>query len=238
MKTKSKPKSKAKLNEHKVIAKVNKSKINYPIVFAISFVIITFAIGALFYNNLPSNIIMHWGLDGNADGTTAKEFGLFLIPLLMTGLLILLYFLPKIDPLRKNINEFRHEYHAFIAVISGFFLYIQLIMIILNLGFNLDIRQLLVPAFAILIYSTGSLIKKAKRNFFIGIRTPWTISSDVVWDRTHNKAGKLFKASAILSLIGLIIPELAFFFIIVPLLLASLGVIIYSYIEYKKENKE
>ena len=238
MKTKSKPKSKAKLNEHKVIAKVSKPKINYPIVFAISFVIITFAIGALFYNSLPSNIIMHWGLDGNADGTTTKEFGLFLIPLLMTGLLILLYFLPKIDPLRKNINEFRHEYHTLLAVISGFFLYIQLIMIILNLGFNLDIRQLLVPAFAILIYSTGALIKKAKRNFFIGIRTPWTISSDVVWDRTHNKAGKLFKASAILSLIGLIIPELAFFFIIVPLLLASLGVIIYSYVEYKKENKE
>ncbi len=238
MKNTKKPRKLLKNLKQETKVKETKPKINYPIAFAISFIIIAFILSFLYYNDLPSSIITHWGINGNADGYSPKDFGLFLLPLLLTGVIILLYFLPKIDPLKKNINEFRTEYHTLIAVISGFFLYLQIVIIITNLGMNFDIRQLLVPAFAILIYSTGSLIKKAKRNFFIGIRTPWTISSDLVWEKTHNKAGKLYKASAILCLIGLFIPETAFFFMIVPLLLASLGVIIYSYIEYKKENKK
>jgi uncharacterized membrane protein len=224
-------------NQQKTKKKEIKSKINYPIAFAIIFIIVAFILSFLYYNDLPNSIITHWGINGNADGYAPKEFGLFFLPVLLTGIIILLYFLPKIDPLRENINEFRTEYHTLIAVISGFFLYIQIIIIIINLGMNFDIRQLLAPAFAVLIYSIGALIKKTKRNYFIGIRTPWTISSDLVWSKTHKKAGALYKASAILCLIGLFIPEIAFFFIIVPLLLASLGVIIYSYIEYKKEEK-
>lgn len=238
MKSKPKTRTITKNIKQKANFKENKLKVNYPILLALSFVVIAFIISALFYSSLPNSIITHWGLMGNADGYTPKEMGLFIVPVLMIGLIILLYLVPKIDPLRKNIDEFRTEYHLLIAVISGFFLYLQIVIISLNLGLNFDIRQLLVPAFAVLIYSTGALIKKAKRNFFIGIRTPWTISSDIVWEKTHNKAGKLYKASAILCLIGLFIPEVAFFFMIVPLLLASLGVIIYSYIEYKKENNK
>lgn len=215
----------------------NTKKPNYRILLAISYIIIAFILSILFYNFIPDPMITHWGLNGEANGYTPKEAGIWFVPLVMTGILIILYYVPKLDPLSKNIDGFRKEYHTLIAVITGFFLYLQIISIALNLGINLDIRQLLSPAFAALVYSTGSLIKRTKRNFFIGIRTPWTLNSDLVWEKTHNKAAKLFKASAILSLIGLFVPELAFFFIIVPLLLASLGVIIYSYIEYKKETK-
>ncbi len=239
MKSKTKPKKRiSPVNQKNAAKETVKQKPNYSILVSISCVVITFIISALFYNSLPSSIITHWGLMGNPNGYTPKEFGLFIIPLLMSGILVLLYFIPKIDPLKRNIDEFRKEYHMLIAVIMGFFLYLQIIIIIANLGITLDIRQLLVPAFAVLIYSTGALIRKTKRNFFIGIRTPWTISSDAVWEKTHAKAGKLFKASAILCLIGLFIPELAFFFMILPLLLASLWVVIYSYLEYKKENKQ
>jgi uncharacterized membrane protein len=238
MKTKPKQKKLARTSTAKLPEiKMTKPKTNYPMLIAISLVVITFILTLLYFDSLPDNIITHWNLNGNADGYTQKGFGLFIVPLMISGLIILLYFIPKIDPLQKNINEFRTEYHTLIAVICGFFLYLQIVIITLNLGMNFDIRILLSPAFAVLIYSTGVLIRKAKRNFFIGIRTPWTISSDSVWNKTHKKAGQLFKASAILSLIGLFIPEMAFFFIIVPLLLASLGVIIYSYFEYKKETK-
>lgn len=231
-KTKQKPKQKTANTPL-----THNKKPNYRILLAISYIIIAFIISILFYPLIPNQMITHWGLNGEANGFTPKEIGVWFVPLLMTGLLIILYYVPKLDPLTKNIDSFRKEYHTLIAVITGFFLYLQIISIALNVGINLDIRQLLPPAFAVLIYSTGSLIKRAKRNFFIGIRTPWTLNSDLVWEKTHTKAAKLFKASAILSLIGLFIPELAFFFIIVPLLLASLGIIIYSYIEYKRETK-
>jgi uncharacterized membrane protein len=229
MKTKKNPESIKQIKETR--------QRNYPILFSISFVITAFALSILFYNFLPENIITHWGLNGEANGFTPKEGGILFIPLIMTGLLVLLYFLPKIDPLRKNIEDFKGEYHKMILTMTAFFLYLQLVLIILNLGFVFDIRQLLAPAFSGLIYSIGILIRKAKRNFLIGIKTPWTLNSDKVWEKTHLKASNLFKASAILSLIGITVPELAFFFMIIPILTASAWVIIYSYLEYKKEEK-
>ena len=113
--------------------------------------------------------------------------------------------------------------------------YLHIVTLLLNLGFKLDIRQLIAIGFALIFYSIGILMKKTKRNFFIGVKTPWTLSSDTVWEKTHNQASKLFKASAILALIGLITPNLSLFFIIVPIIISSIFIIIYSYIEYKKE---
>jgi uncharacterized membrane protein len=79
-------------------------------------------------------------------------------------------------------------------------------------------------------------MEKTKRNWFIGIRTPWTISSDIVWDKTHKIGGKLFKISGIIALVGIASGKYAIFFIIIPLIFTALYTIIYSYLEYTKET--
>lgn len=232
-KTKKTPQTQSTPNNKKL-----SKNLNYQIILSISLIIISFALSALFYNTLPETIITHWGIEGNPDGFSPKETGLLLTPTLAIAILILLYFIPKLDPLKKNIDLFEKDYHNIILIMTAFLTYIHLITLILNLGFNLDIRQLISPAFALIFYSMGNLMKKAKRNFFIGIRTPWTLNSDNVWEKTHKKASKLFKASAILSLIGIIQPSLSFFFILIPIILTSIGIVIYSYLEYKKEEKQ
>jgi uncharacterized membrane protein len=80
-------------------------------------------------------------------------------------------------------------------------------------------------------------MEKAKKNWFVGIRTPWTLSSENVWEKTHKIGAKLFKAAGITALLGVLAPAYSFFFILGPILAASLYLVLYSYLEYRKEKK-
>jgi uncharacterized membrane protein len=93
------------------------------------------------------------------------------------------------------------------------------------------------PAFAILFYYTGILIENAKRNWFIGIRTPWTMSSDKVWDKTHKVGGKLYKIAGVVTLLAIFFETYAIYIIVVPLIMVSIYTVVYSYFEYQKEIK-
>ena len=94
---------------------------------------------------------------------------------------------------------------------------------------------MMVPAFSALFYLAGVMLSKAKRNWFIGIRTPWTLSSDRVWDKTHRLGAKLFKASAIIGLFGIVFINYAFVLMIAPVLASAVISIVYSYMEYNRK---
>ncbi len=81
------------------------------------------------------------------------------------------------------------------------------------------------------------MMEKARQNWFIGVRTPWTLSSEVVWDKTNRLAGKLFKGAGVLAALGVIFPEYAILLILVPVILAAIYPVIYSYREYQLELK-
>ncbi|MCD6528067.1 SdpI family protein [bacterium] len=100
--------------------------------------------------------------------------------------------IPKIDPLKKNLEKFRNYFERFFILLFLFLFYLYLLTIFWNLGLRFYIGQAMIPALAILFYYCGVLLEKAKRNWFIGIRTPWTLSSDEVWDKTHQLGGRLF----------------------------------------------
>jgi hypothetical protein len=80
------------------------------------------------------------------------------------------------------------------------------------------------------------MVENAKRNWFIGIRTPWTLSSDSVWDKTHKLGGKLFKVSGIIALFGVIFPLFAFYLVIVPVISVAFYTMLFSYLEFRKEE--
>jgi uncharacterized membrane protein len=84
----------------------------------------------------------------------------------------------------------------------------------------------------------GILTENAERNWFIGIRTPWTLSSERVWKRTNRLGGKLFRIAGITAAFGAFFPEFAIYFILVPVIAVAGFSIIYSYMEYQKEIKE
>jgi uncharacterized membrane protein len=97
-------------------------------------------------------------------------------------------------------------------------------------------NPMIIPALAILFFYLGILVENTKRNWFIGIRTPWTLSSDKIWDKTHKFGGKLFKIGALVSLIGIFFKDLGFLFVLVPIFLISIYLIVYSYLEFRKSK--
>jgi uncharacterized membrane protein len=104
-----------------------------------------------------------------------------------------------------------------------------------NTGSRFNFTTAIVPAMAVLFFCVGAFLKNLKRNWFMGIRTPWTLSSDVVWDKTHQLSGKLFKAAAIISLLGLFFQSnVVIFLIIIPVILAAVISVVYSYLLYRK----
>ncbi len=203
----------------------------------IGIILLSFAISIYFYPLMPDRIASHWNAKGEVDGYMSKFWGLFLMPLISTGLFFLFVLIPKIDPLKANIGQFRKFYDDFVVLVVFFLFYIYLLTIFWNNGFRFNIIQFLAPAFGILFYYTGILLENAKRNWFIGIRTPWTLSDEKVWEKTHKIGGKLFKIVGIISLFGIFFQNYAIIFILAPVVLVVIYTFIYSYLEYQKELK-
>lgn len=197
-------------------------------------IIITIAIGAYFYPMLPDTIVSHWGSSGEPNGYSSKLFIMILIPILMVGIWFLMEFLPRIDPMKKNVAKFIGYYDIIKLIVVGLLAYVYIISIIWNLGFEYNMGMLLGPAFAFMLYCIGMTLDKTKRNWFIGIRTPWTLSSDVVWDKTHKFGSKAFKITAIIVLLSIFVPDYTFIVLTVSLLSMVIIVFAYSYFEFKK----
>ena len=202
----------------------------------VTIILLSFAIAGYFYPQMPERMASHWNAMGDVDGYMSKFWGLFLVPFISLGLSALLLVIPKIDPLKANIEKFKRYYYGFVSLLLIFLLYIYLLTILWNLGLRFNMVQLLAPALGVLFYFCGVLIEKAKRNYFIGIRTPWTLSNEKVWDKTHLIGGRLFKTVGLVALLGVFFQKYAIFFVLVPVVLVSLFTIVYSYFEYQKER--
>ena len=169
-------------------------KLNKAVVVIVTLVLVFFTLAGAFYPFMPEVMASHWNAKGEADGTMSRFWGLFLFPLFSLVITALLLIIPKIDPLKANIQTFKGYYYGFIIAFLVYFLYIYVLTLVWNLCWKFDFIQMIIPAVGILMFIAGVLISKAKRNFFIGIRTPWTLSNDEAWSKTHCFGGTLFKA--------------------------------------------
>ncbi len=199
-------------------------------------ILISFLISIYFYPRMPEKIASHWNAQGQVNGYTSKFWGLFLIPFLLSGLALFFIAIPRIDPLKANIEKFRKYYDGFIILFFIFMLLIQFQVIFWNVGVKISPNIVLPIGAGLLFFYAGILCENAKRNWFIGIRTPWTLSSDRIWEKTHKIGGKLLKLAGIISLNGIFLQKYAIFFIIVPAILVSVYTIIYSYFEYQRDT--
>ncbi len=198
-------------------------------------ILLSFAMAIYLYPQMPELMASHWNAAGQVDGYMPKFWGLFLMPLISLGMLGLFLAIPGIDPKRRNIEKFRPHYDRFVAIIIGFMLYIYILTILWPLGYTFNMIVMLVPAFSLIFYYAGVLMEHAKQNWFIGIRTPWTLSNEKVWDKTHKLGGKLFKAAAIIGLAGLLLQDYAIWFVLIPVIFVAAYTIAYSYVEFQKE---
>ncbi len=198
-------------------------------------IILSLIIGIYFYPKMPDQIASHWNIQNEVDGYMSRFWGVFLVPIIIIAISALFIFIPKLDPLKKNIVSFQDEFDKFSLIILLFLFYIYLLTLIWNLGIYFSLGKFVIVGVAIIIYYAAILIGKSKRNYFIGIRTPWTLSSDNVWDKTHKLGEKVFKLAAVLMLVSLFI-ENSFLFILIIILIMVFIPIIYSYRFFREEK--
>ena len=215
-----------------VKAKVCKSRAVYW--FALALILLSFLLAIFLYPRMPEQMVSHWNARGEPDDYMSKFWGLFLMPFISLGILVLFMVIPKIDPLRHNIEKFRKYFDWFVLLLLVFLFYIYVLSIVWNLGHVFNMSRALIPALGFLFFYIGVLVEKAKRNWFVGIRTPWTLSSDKVWKKTHKLGGVLFKILGVLMFLGLIFEKYAFALLITLIIFIAVFLIVYSYVEYRK----
>jgi uncharacterized membrane protein len=204
---------------------------------AVVMVALSFAVSLYFYPVLPESMASHWGISGQVNGYMPKLLAAFLLPIILVPMVLLFFAIPRLDPLKANIEKFRGHYNGFIAVFCAFMLLLHLQVLLWNMGVRINPATTMPLFMGVLFYYIGIMVENAKRNWFIGIRTPWTMSSEAVWDKTHRLGGKLFKISGIIALFGVLFPLFAFYFVIVPVISVVFYTMLYSYLEFKKEER-
>jgi uncharacterized membrane protein len=207
-------------------------------IIVLTLIAIALIAGLALWNQLPEQMASHWNANDQVDGTMPKFWGVWMMPLITLGMFVLFLVVPTIDPLKANIVQFRETFNVFIALIVAFMLYIHALTLAWSLGYqDFKMSAAMLPFMGILFIAIGFLLRKAKRNFFIGIRTPWTLSSDTVWDKTHQLGSVLFMLSGAFAILGGFFGGMtAFWLVFVPLIGSTIFLVIYSYIVYRQET--
>jgi uncharacterized membrane protein len=192
-----------------------------------------FALAAAAYTTLPDPMPSHFGIDGRPDSYMPKFWGVFAMPLGLAVVWLILLALPRISPRGFEMEPFAHSWRVLRFAVVVFWLFFEVLVFDAARSGRPLATRLLFAAMGLLFAVVGNLLGKITRNFFAGIRTPWTLANEEVWYRTHRLAGKLFVAAGLLSAVA------AFFGAGFPILIGSIGLaalvpVAYSYWIYRK----
>ncbi len=209
------------------------------VIVGLVLILLAIAFSAAVYGRLPDPMASHWGVNDEVNGTIPRFWGAFLMPIIALGMLVLFLVLPLIDPMKANIATFRPMFNGFILAILVFLTYLHVLTVAWNLGYqSFRMSTALLPGLGLIFVLTGLLLRQAKRNFFIGIRTPWTLSNDRVWAETHRLGSVLFIACGLVAVLSLFFPgKVAFLLVLVPIIVSSLFLVVYSYVLYRRETR-
>jgi uncharacterized membrane protein len=200
-------------------------------------VVASILITAIVYSRLPATVPTHWNLSGQVDGYSSRAWGAWF----PTGLLILMWgmvkWLPSIDPRGANYAKFSGAFEAIITMIMLFIFALQIVMLAAALGQPVEMDRLAPAGIGLLLLGLGNLLPRARPNWFIGIRTPWTLSNDRVWERTHRVGGYFFVAGGALTVLAAVIaPHWAFGVMITVCASAAVLLLVYSYVAWRQET--
>ncbi len=196
-------------------------------------IIITWLVAFIYEPKLPEQIPTHWNIHGEVDGYTSKPWGVYLLPLISTFTTLLLLVLPKISPKGFKLDAARKVYDIIILVMAVFMLGIMVLTFEAGLNKEVDMNQWILAAMGLLFVVIGNYLAKVPKNFFMGIRTPWTLASDEVWYKTHRLASWTFVLAGLLVILCSLLP-VSVNWAIGFLMAAGLIPVIYSLIIYKK----
>lgn len=207
--------------------------------FPILLLLLTSIASIYFYSVFPEQVPTHWNFAGEVDDYSSKAVGAFLIPGIMVLMYGLFWVLPYLDPKKERYAQFAKVYHVFKFLFIFYFALIYLIASLAALDYPVRVGTWIPVMVGSLFLIIGNYLGKIKMNWFVGIKTPWTLSSENVWNQTHRLGGKLFiLAGVVMALMPMINNSYRLPLFIVAIVAAALVPMIYSYYLFYKENKQ
>lgn len=177
------------------------------LIFEILLIATALAATVIVWPHLLAQVPTHWNFRGQSDSQSPRWQLILIGPGFMSGLMLLTWLVPWLSPRHFQVDSFRSTYRQVMLMLFCLFAYVYAIILWIGLGHTVDGSRAIVGGVCLFSVLCGNLIGKVRRNFFIGVRTPWTLASDRIWNATHRFAAKTFVAGGLvgllLSLIGL-----------------------------------
>jgi uncharacterized membrane protein len=201
-------------------------------IMAVGLVLAAWAVTAALYPGLPEKIPTHWNIHGKVDAHGSKAT-LFLMPAAMIGMLALFAFLPTLSPKNFEVDTFRSTYLFVMVLVIGLFGYIQGVLLYAAKSGHVDVARTMVGGLYLFFALMGNVLGKVRRNFYIGVRVPWTLASDRVWNDTHRVAAWLFVLAGLTGF-AIVLAGGSLLLSLIPLGVAVVVPIVYAFVHYKQ----
>jgi uncharacterized membrane protein len=204
---------------------------------AVALVLLATGVSVWLYPSLPDRIPTHWNVRGQVDGYGSKQWAVFLMPVFMVAILVLFYFLPALSPKQFEVDTFRPTYLYIMFVVTALFAYLHLLILYavwksVMQKEEFDLSRPMIAGIFLMYALLGNVLGKVRKNFYIGVRVPWTLASDRVWNDTHRMAAWIMVSAGLLGFMMTLI-GVPFVYSIVLLIASAFAPILYSFIHYK-----
>lgn len=188
------------------------------------------------YPRLPERLPTHWNARGEVDGWMDKPWGALMFPLMATGTLALMWLLRRVDPRARNIERFRDEWFLVTNLVFALFAVMEVVTLGHAMGWPVDVDRAVPVAVGLLFVGIGNYLPRIRSNWFMGIRTPWTLDNDRVWRATHRVGGRTFVAAGLIMMLGAFLPASARAAAMLAAIALGAGVpLVYSYVAYRRD---
>jgi uncharacterized membrane protein len=207
--------------------------------FSIIVIVIMFVLAFYFQVIIPHTggvIVTSMDTDGTPLQTGSRFANLFAMPILALAVYLLMNSLPSIAVHKRNIEKFYQKFYGFKAILLLFLLVVYLVNLMPALGFTFESIYILIPALGLLFIYLGHVLKHIHRNYFIGLLSPWALSSDKLWDKTHKFGGAVLEVAGIFMFLALIFQDFVLEIILAALIISVMISTVYSYLIFTRSH--
>ncbi|MDF9409948.1 MAG: Immunity protein SdpI [Pelotomaculum sp. PtaB.Bin013] len=198
----------------------------------------TLIAGLIFYPHLPEQVASHWNLRGEVDRYSSRFWGAFGIPIMTAAIYIMMVLLPLIDPRKQNYQKFAGAYRLLRAALVVFMTGLYIVIVADARGYQMPVGRVVMTGVALLIIVMGNFMGQIRQNYFVGIKTPWTLANEVVWRKTHRLAARLWVVAGLIGLVAALSGGIAGAVIMgISLGAAAIIPIVFSYLEFRRQQQ-
>ena len=191
------------------------------------------------FPQLPPRVATHWNLQGTPDGFSGRGWAIAIVPIMLVIMTVIFNVLPKVDPRRENYQKFLSSYWLIANAVIVFLLVAHGMILAAGMGMSIKIDRLMPLGVGLLFVFLGNYLTRVEPNWFVGIRTPWTLSSDAVWRKTHRTGGLLMVLGGLVLAISAFLPRPAFLALfVVTIIVVAVIPMVQSYVLWKREQHD